>query len=679
MFESRKTTQSGQIEIIWNKRTVFLLSLVAKEKAENWDVTVNQDTMRIQFNSEIKKSEPLFGPQQYFDAQKGTHYLLRPCQEDSALAIYQHKDWWVRPAFVSQVKDLPKRCQLILTQNGEDYLIILAVCGAIFRSDMHGTEAGICVTMASNDSGRQKIEDLSLVLAAGKNPYQCCKNAVAEALSYLGKQEMLREARQFPKLFEKLGWCTWDAFYQEVSQQGICQKLDEFSAKQLPVGWVLIDDGWLDVDMPHQELKGFDAVKERFPLGLSACVKVIKEKYQIESVGVWHAVMGYWNGLEKDSAAAAAYSDEIKQLSDGRLIPQVDAGKAFCFFDKWHAYLRNQCGIDFVKVDGQSAISLANTGRSSYGAASLGVQKGLNASAALHFQNHIINCMGMASEDMWNRPSSAIARSSDDFVPDVLHGFKEHALQNGYNNLLQGQFFFGDFDMFYSEHVENWQNSMLRAVSGGPIYISDKVGQTNTEVIWPLIRKDGTILRCEDVGQPTLDCLLADPRLSKKPFKLFNRYRDCYLMVAFHLGQAESCTGTIQISDFMERDKTYLVYAWKQKEVFLCDQESCLPFNLAENESELFLFIPRMEEITFIGILEKYLSCACIENVWQTKNKAMTWLRVTESGTFGFCYENKPRQIKVNGELCEIKERKENFYQISLIGSEEYWIEISSV
>ena len=41
--------------------------------------------------------------------------------------------------------------------------------------------------------------------------------------------------------------------------------------------------------------------------------------------------------------------------------------------------------------------------------------------------------------------------------------------------------------MFYTDHRENRCNSMLRAVSGGPVYISDKVGETDPAWVWPLI------------------------------------------------------------------------------------------------------------------------------------------------------------------------------------------------
>lgn len=215
-------------------------------------------------------------------------------------------------------------------------------------------------------------------------------------------------------MFEYFGWCSWDAFYHEVSHKGIIEKMQELKDKRIPAKWVLIDDGWLDADYKKQVLKGLDADADKFPDGLGACIREIKQDYDVKQVGVWHAVMGYWNGLEKDSSAGRKLRDESRTLEDGRIVPDTEPGRAFAFYDTWHSYLKNSCDVDFVKVDGQSAISLFYAGRKEYGRASAGIQKGLNASAALHFNNRIINCMGMAGEDMWNRPSSAISRSSDD-------------------------------------------------------------------------------------------------------------------------------------------------------------------------------------------------------------------------------------------------------------------------
>lgn len=680
MFESRRTTQCEQIDIIWNKREVFLLSLFCKERAESFRLTVQEDVVIIELESETERLRPVFGPQQYFDPRQGAAYMVRLSNESGCsyenrtLSIYQHKDWWIRPGFFHRIEDLPQRTQLFLMQDGADYFVLLAVCGKNHRSDMQGSPEGILVTVASNAGNRQRIDDISLVMSAGRNPYECCQKAVKSALRFLGRTAMQREERSYPAMFDKLGWCSWDAFYQAVSHRGILDKLQEFAEKKLPLAWVLIDDGWLDADYDQMVLKGFDARKENFPQGLAGCVREIKEKYGIQQVGVWHAIMGYWNGLEKGSRAEAAYQDEVERLPDDRILPAVDAGKAFRFFDQWHSYLRNKCGIDFVKVDGQSAISLAYAGLHTYGRASSGIQKGLNASAALHFRNQIINCMGMAAEDMWNRPSSAIARNSDDFVPEAEHGFWEHALQNAYNSLLQGQFFYGDWDMFFSDHADNGRNSMLRAVSGGPVYVSDQVGRTDPRYILPLILKDGTILRCEAAGQPTVDCLFENPLQSNKPFKIFNRYQDAVLVAAFHLGTGKCCEGSLALTDILLTSGDYIVYAWKTGELYCLQQEAQIPIILGENESELFYILPAKGDFLPLGILEKYLPGSCIEVIYQRERKWM--FRITESGTFGFVSHCKPQLVRINTETGQPTEKEKDFYQLELKQEEEYIVEI---
>src|SRR6185369_13994499 len=51
----------------------------------------------------------------------------------------------------------------------------------------------------------------------------------------------------------------------------------------------------------------------------------------------------------------------------------------------------------------------------------------------------------------------------------------------------------------------------LRALSGGPVYVSDKVGAAQIDKIWPWGLGDGRLLRCDGVGMPTEECLLQEP------------------------------------------------------------------------------------------------------------------------------------------------------------------------
>lgn len=667
MFQSRKTTRRRDKEIVWNDGVVFLLSSCPEEgKAEELNVHCGKDTVLICPDGRIDVQEPCFGPQKYYDAKKGLVYALKIPGAADAAAIYQHKDWWVRPAFVKRLSETPDRTQLLLFRKEGVYFALLSVCGEACRTDMCGKDGdSLLIRMAPGAGNRKRLSDISLVIAAGEDPYRCCERAVEEAFNYQGRESMLRKHRKYPEMFDYFGWCSWDAFYHQVSHQGIVEKMQEFREKEVPVKWALIDDGWLSADYEENVLTDLDARKSRFPEGLRGCVKELKEKYGIEKVGVWHAVMGYWNGVRKGTPAHDALQAGLECLPDGRLLPAPAADRAFLFYDRWHDYLKNHCGIDFVKVDGQSAISLAYGGMKTYGEASREIQKGLNASAALHFENRIINCMGMASEDMWNRPSGAVSRSSDDFVPNEKNGFREHVIQNGYNSLLQGQFYWGDWDMFYTDHRENRCNSMLRAVSGGPVYVSDKVGETDPACIWPLIRKDGRIIRCDGVGMPTVDCLLTDPVTSGKPLKIWNGFRECYVLAAFSIHQQmQRCEGAVSVKDIPGLSgKKWLVYHFTQRKISPLAEGCDAAVSLAFGESELYLILPD-RGVQFVGILEKYIGFGCISRLWEEKDAA--GVLVTEPGTFGFVAKRTPGRVLVNGRECTYEPMGGDLYGVKI-------------
>lgn len=598
-------------------------------------VRTSGEAASVSIWAERKENTPLNGRQDYLDPEQGITYSLSFQHIDEALAIYQHKNWWVRPAFPQELRDIPDRTQLLMLGHSDVYIVILAVCGPVYRSDISGTDEGITVRVSSNQFGRKTASGISLVIAWGGDPYRCIRNAAMRASEELGRPEILRRNKYFPECFKKLGWCSWDAFYQKVNAQGLRRKAEELCEKHIPESWMLIDDGWLDIDDERQMLKGLDADPVKFPGGLGKCVQGIKKDYGIQHVGVWHSLMGYWNGVQEGSTANQYFGASVQKLPEGRVIPADEKGRAFSFYDTWHSFLKNQCGIDFVKVDGQSAASLFLRHRSSFGEASAAYQKGLAASACMNFDGNIINCMGMAPEDIWNRTSASLIRTSDDFVPDDPHGFPEHALQNGFNSLWTGPFYFGDWDMFFSAHPDAVRHSILRAVSGGPVYTSDKVGETDPETIMPLILSDGTVIACDDVGVPTRDCLFVDPVLGGKVLKLFNHIGDTYVVAAFHVSDTkESEEGVIQISDIPSLlGGEWILFDRQKMEVSPLSGKNGLTFHLDQGEAKIFLIIPAAK-IVPIGIREKYLATGCLEEVIRSTNRL--WVILKEGGTFLF-------------------------------------------
>lgn len=98
-----------------------------------------------------------------------------------------------------------------------------------------------------------------------------------------------------------------------------------------------------------------------------------------------------------------------------------------------------------------------------------------------------------------------------------------HMVHCAYNSLWMGNFIHPDWDMFQSDHPCAEFHAASRAISGGPIYVSDSVGRHNFTLLNKLVLPDATILRCQHYALPTRDCLFQDPlHDAKTMLKIWN-------------------------------------------------------------------------------------------------------------------------------------------------------------
>ena len=552
---------------------------------------VNPDSAVCFFaDGTLELTDPFVEPQPRLDPEKGFEFCLNLPKPERILAIRQHASWWTRPVFPDSLQSIPDRTQMLLLKYPEGTCAVLAVCDEIYRADFYsprervlpgekdGTDfhgqgervpvespqasvslqasespqppeprefnetetESLSVRCASNRVGDCNVHTLFAAAAWDENPYLAIRKAAKSAAAAKAGGICERGERTFPEILEGFGWCTWNAFYREVSEEGIIAKLDEFRRKNIPVKWILIDDGWMDADDTKTTLRGLDADPVKFPGGLAGTVKRIREEYGILHVGVWHSVTGYWNGIEPGSEADRLLAGGTRHLPDGRIVIDADPERAFTFYDTWHSYLR-KCGIDFVKVDSQSAMSVFYRGIESYGTVSGAIMSGLERSAEKNFDGALINCMGMAPEEVWSRERSAVTRTSDDFFPNEPDSFIEHAMQNAYNSLWTGTFYVGDWDMFFTDHPDAKLHAILRAVSGGPVYVSDQVGQTDPSWLRFLMDEEGRAKRCDGPGLPAPDSLFENPR-KNGILKVVNRRGDRFMIAAFDLARNEEET-----------------------------------------------------------------------------------------------------------------------------------------
>jgi len=139
-------------------------------------------------------------------------------------------------------------------------------------------------------------------------------------------------------------------------------------------------------------------------------------------------------------------------------------------------------------------------------------QQALEASIARNFRdNSIISCMSHNTDNLYSSKRSAVVRASDDFWPRDPASHTIHIASVAYNTVFLGEFMQPDWDMFHSVHPMAEYHAAARAVGGCAIYVSDKPGNHDFDLLRKLVLPDGSILRAKLPGRPTRDCLFSDP------------------------------------------------------------------------------------------------------------------------------------------------------------------------
>ncbi|PQM36337.1 putative galactinol--sucrose galactosyltransferase 2 [Prunus yedoensis var. nudiflora] len=464
------------------------------------------------------------------------------------LSLFRFKLWWMIPRVGNMGSDIPVETQMLLLQakEGPDcdalkeatpYILFLPVPEGEFRGSLQGNSSNELEFCVESGFWRSILELFLL-----ENPN-----------------------RQMPGMLDWFGWCTWDAFYQGVNPQGIREGLKSLSQGGTPAKFLIIDDGWQDTSNEFQ-IEGepfvegsqfggrLNSIQENnkfrrttnkeaeseTPSGLKEFVSEIKGNFGLKYVYVWHALLGYWGGLLPNALGTKKYNPKLRYpvQSPGNLanmrdlamdcmekygVGAIDPAKVDQFYDDLHAYLVSQ-DVDGVKVDVQNILETISTGLGGRVSLTRQFQQALEKSIATHFQdNSIICCMGQSTDSIYHSKKSAITRASDDYYPENPTTQTLHVAAVAFNSIFLGEVVVPDWDMFYSRHDAAEFHAAARAVGGCGVYVSDKPGQHDFEILKRLVLPDGSILRARYPGRPSQDCLFVDPVMDGKSLlKIWN-------------------------------------------------------------------------------------------------------------------------------------------------------------
>ncbi|KAJ2492510.1 hypothetical protein IWW37_001415 [Coemansia sp. RSA 2050] len=336
-------------------------------------------------------------------------------------------------------------------------------------------------------------------------------------------------------LLGSMGYCTWNTFYQQVSHDGVVSVLSEIChagrVRRQPVPeWVVIDDGWQTTtqDNNQGQLSEIFANKDKFPGQLKQTVQVLS-KLGITRVGAWHALWGYWGGIDPSGDLAQRYKLEkyhrkwcptVKAESKVWLVSKESIA---AFYDEFYQWLHTQ-GVSFVKVDYQAAFETLGELHDSEVYSLYNAYYDAMEKAALKYfgPGSVIYCMAQSPHLILRTlqhlssatpaPQREIMRNSDDYYPDEPESHGWHIYCNMANALWSRQLgsrFAGDWDMFQPGKHESRIHAAARTLSAGPLYITGSATDYSQQDLASVVGHTG---RTQLPSPPLLtsSCLFAD-------------------------------------------------------------------------------------------------------------------------------------------------------------------------
>ena len=588
---------------------------------------------------------------------KGALSGLKPYDAKRFVALERYKPWWLRPTFGTTDFGFGFETQFLLWETGDGrYGVALPLVSGDLRAYFKGGGEDLRLEWngALGDDYPAAAGLLYAVLA--DDPYVACEEAALE-LAMASKRFRLRAAKPVPAFVDQLGWCTWDAFYRDVTADKVKQGLQTFADRSVPVRYMILDDGWQTVDA-QSKLLSFAPVPEKFPDGLDTLVAEARAEFGIEHFGVWHTLQGYWQGVAPDGPLAERF--RLASSPDGKrtMVHPDDAAR---FFQEFHDQLR-RAGVDFVKVDNQSSLEQFSAGLFGRGTTMRAYQHALQGAVFTHFKGGLIHCMSNTSDVAYNMLASTVWRNSDDFFPKQPESHQFHVHTNAMNNLWSSHFSVPDWDMFQSHHEHGAFHAAARAISGGPVYVSDRPGEQNPDVLLRLCDDDGRLYRCAAPAMPARDCLFVDCLQEPRLLKIVNncaRSSNHAVLGLFHCrqnGEPVADSWKVRDNPFVQHEDV-VAYSFREgtlKRLRGKDLDAQNEIVLAPLGFELVAIAPVLAGlVACVGLLEKYNAGGAVEEEDFSAFPDRYHVSIRGSGTVGFFCAHRPAEVRLDDEPAE--------------------------
>ena len=455
-----------------------------------------------------------------------------------------------------------------------------------------------------------------LLVEKGPTTYEAIRKAYA-ALIDNKKVSALRKRtdKDYFEAFKYLGWCSWEHYHYDIDETKMLNDLDGIEASGLPIRYVLIDDGHLA--NKDRQLTSFIPDKEIFPNGWKN-IMARKKDNKVKWIGLWYNFCGYWLGISPENN----FPEKVKQslyLYNGSMLPGTSKKNIDTFYQYYVGTLKDY-GFDFLKIDNQSFLLPLYMGNTEV------IRQAKACNLALEEQTHnqqvgLMNCMAQNILNIDHTLYSGVTRVSIDYKKYDENMAKSHLFQSYTNTLLQGQTVWPDHDMFHScDTVCGSLMARSKALSGGPVYLSDSPADFIKENILPLIDEEGKLFRPEAPAIPTPESVITNPLQDGKAYRVFAPTGDeAVSLICYNLNTSpryHNVQAMISKADYLLRetmtekaspnDQRIILYDWaKQAATELTTDKQII---LEGFTDQLYHLCPVANGWAVIGVQEKFLS-----------------------------------------------------------------------
>lgn len=589
--------------------------------------------------------------------QQGVYY--RPFSEKIAAGNRVEPLWFGQIADLDSLAGQKPRMDdflnlgtfMMLKQNDGQYLALLPLVSSNLGNSFSIDKQNVFLTMATYGTATENISAPLLSFARSDNPYEAAREAWKLAMDTEGIKGNIdwRENKVYPEAYQYLGWCSWEHYRQNINEEIILNAISEVKSSPIPFRWVLVDDGYL-----HQkqgQLLSFGVDPKKFPNGWAPITSLKDEK--IKWMGIWRNFNGYMGGVSPEHIMPQLqeYFRHSENYNKQRYMPKITPEAANAFYHEMTADTKNN-GFDMIKVDFQSDNFRYNTGSE-------------NAILGVHYNNaaleenckskglQLLNCIAQQNFNVFNHKYSALIRGSVDYkiTKDRLD---VTLVQNFANAFWLGHTHWLDQDMFFANFEETARlMAVARAVSGGPVYLSDEPQNIDDTVLKPLTFADGRILGTLAPGVPLPESLMQDPYYTEKAFRVIAPLKNnCAAVLAVNLSQNDSDVNSfIAVTDYPFAGAMIQPYEglWEIPEegVLLYDYyarearklAADYTFTLGSRKERLFQLSPILQGWSVIGRPDKYLPAAGFQ-LLKINAESLT-IKMVEDGPVVLWTDNK--------------------------------------